>query len=257
MKSIEHAIVMNGAYAAGAMGQTLPKKWMTEERLPFTVRIVRSNADLHRAVAIRQAAFARHVPEFAEKLKTPEAEDRADGSVVLLAESRLDGSPLGTMRIQTNRFNKLVIEQSVDLPARVRGSSLAQATRLANDGSRMGPLVKTVLFKAFYMYCVETGVEWMVATARPPLDRQYKALLFEDLYPGELIPMHHANNIPNCVLALNVQSTEPSWVKFNHKLYNFMFRTHHPDLDLSDSDTSPLGGYMRATEMHDGVSVAA
>ncbi len=257
MKSIEHAIVMNGAFAAGDMEQASPQARMAEERLPFTVRIVRSNADLHKAVAIRQAAFARHVPELAEKLQAPEADDRADGSVVLLAESRLDGSPIGTMRIQTNRFKGLVIEQSVELPAHLRGSSMAQATRLGNDGSRMGPLVKTVLFKAYYMYCMETGVEWMVISARPPLDRAYKALLFEDLYPGELIPMRHSNNMPHRVLALNVQSAEPSWGKVSHKLYDFMFRTHHPDVDLSDSDASPLGGHTRAAQMHDKVAVAA
>jgi len=177
--------------------------------------------------------------------------------VVLLAESRLDGSPVGTMRIQTNRFRGLAIEQSVELPPRLRGSSMAEATRLANDGGRMGPLVKTVLFKAFYRYCMETGIDWMVIAARPPLDRIYEALLFEDLFPGEFIPMRHGNNIPHRVLALNVQSVEPSWGKVKHKLYDFFFRTHHPDLDLSDSDTSPLGGDMRAAEMQDKVTVAA
>lgn len=211
---------------------------MVEERLPFTVRIVRSEEELHKAVAIRQAAFARHVPELAEKLTTPEADDLADGSVILLAESKLDGSPVGTMRIQTNRYKDLVIEQSVELPARLRGSSMAQATRLANDGGRMGPLVKTVLFKAYYMYCMEAGVDWMVISARPPLDRQYKALLFQDLYPGELIPMRHSNNMQHHVLALNVPSVEPSWGKVNHRLYPFFFRTHHPDLDLSAGNST-------------------
>ena len=234
MNSLDHAVAMNSALAAGAMEQRLPIAPMAVERLPFSVRIVHSDADLQRAVAIRQAAFARHVPELAEKLKAPEADDRADGSVVLLAESRLDGSPVGTMRIQTNRFKRLVIEQSVELPARLRGSSMAQATRLGNDGSRMGPLVKTALFKAFYLYCIETGFEWMVISARPPLDRVYSALLFEDLYPGELIPMRHSNNMPHRVLAFNVPSAEQCWAKANHKLYDFMVKTHHPDLDLSD-----------------------
>ena len=44
MKSIEHATVMNEAFAAGAMKQALAGARMAEERLPFTVRVVRSDA---------------------------------------------------------------------------------------------------------------------------------------------------------------------------------------------------------------------
>jgi hypothetical protein len=232
------AVGMDGTIMGGGWGKAAVRGSMTVERLPFTVRVVRSDEQLQKAVAIRQAAYARHVPEFAEKLKAPEANDRIEGSVVLLAESRMDGSPVGTMRIQTNRFRGLAIEQSVKLPAHLRGASMAEATRLANDGGRLGPLVKTALFKAFYLYCMEAEIEWMVISARPPIDRQYKALLFEDLYPGELIPMRHVNNIPHHVLALNVPSVEPSWGKLNHRLYDFFFRTRHPDLNLDAGDFS-------------------
>ncbi len=238
MKLIEHAEVLKGALAMGAMEQALPKARMAEERLPFTVRIVRSEEALHKAVAIRQAAYARHVPAFAEKLKAPEANDRADGSVILLAESKLDGSPVGTMRIQTNRFKDLAVAQSVELPAWLRNKSMAEATRLGIEVGGTGRVVKTVLFKAFYLYCIEADGEWMGIAARPPVDRQYEALLFQDLFPGQFIPMRHANDIPHRVLALEVKSVEPSWGETNHKLYDFFFRTHHPDLDLSNGDFS-------------------
>lgn len=238
MKSIEHAEVLNGAFAVDAMEQSLPMPRMAEERLPFTVRVVRSEEALNKAVAIRQAAYARHVPAFAEKLKAPEAYDRADGSVVLLAESKLDGSPVGTMRIQTNRFKDLALTQSAELPAWLRNRSMAEATRLGIEVGRTGRVVKAMLFKAFYLYCIEANIEWMVITARPPVDRQYEALLFHDLFPGQCIPMRHVDDIPHRVLALEVESVEPSWGEINHKLYDFFFRTHHPDLDLSNADFS-------------------
>ncbi|MFD2270822.1 hypothetical protein ACFS07_06110 [Undibacterium arcticum] len=66
---------------------------MAEERLPFTVRLVRNEDDLCKAVHIRHSAYARHVPTFAETLKSPETSDAENGVVVLLAESKLDGSP--------------------------------------------------------------------------------------------------------------------------------------------------------------------
>ena len=77
------------------------------ERLPFTIRVVHTQADLCKAVEIRHAAYARHVPLFAKTLAMPESNDAENGFVVLLAESKVDGAPLGTMRIQTNRFKPL------------------------------------------------------------------------------------------------------------------------------------------------------
>ncbi len=67
---------------------------LKEERLPFTVKLVRNAADLGKAVQVRYSAYARHLPEFAETLKAPEALDMEDGVAILLAESKLDGSPL-------------------------------------------------------------------------------------------------------------------------------------------------------------------
>ena len=59
---------------------------LTEERLPFTVRLVRNEADLNKAVEIRHAAYARHLPLFAETLKTAETDDAENGVVVFKAE---------------------------------------------------------------------------------------------------------------------------------------------------------------------------
>ena len=236
MKAIEHAVIMDSAYAPGVMKRALQRVRMEEERLPFTVKVVRGDNALEKAVRIRQAAYARHVPEFAAKLGAPEANDHDQGSVVLLAESKMDGSPLGTMRIQTNRFRDIAIARSVELPAWLKNHSMAEATRLGVELGRTGRVVKTTLFKAYYLYCVEASIDWMVIAARSPLDRQYEALLFQDLYPGQFIALRHANNMPHRVLALEVKSVEPSWREANHALYNFFFNTYHPDLDLSDAD---------------------
>jgi hypothetical protein len=125
----------------------------TTQRLPFTVRIARSESELEQAVHIRHAAYARHVPALAELLRAPEAGDREADATVLLAESKLDGEPLGTMRIQTNRAKPLAIEQSVALPVWLRHRRLVEATRLGITQQRVGRVVKVMLFKAFYQFC--------------------------------------------------------------------------------------------------------
>lgn len=206
---------------------------MTEERLPFTVRLVRNENDLGKAVYIRHAAYARHLPEFAQTLSAPEAEDAEPGVVVLLAESKLDGSPLGTMRIQTNEFRPLCLEHSVSLPPWLKSLRLAEATRLGVTDEKGGRLVTTMLFKAYYEYCKQIGTEWMVIAGRSPIDKQYARLLFEDVFPGVgYIPLAHAGNLPHRIMSSNVDTAEERWAAASHPLFNFAFRTHHPDLQL-------------------------
>ena len=203
------------------------------QRLPFTIRVARSERQLRQAVEIRHAAYARHVPALAERLRQPEPLDREAGATVLLAEAKLDGAPLGTLRIETNRERPLALEQSVALPTWLRRRSLAEATRLGVCGSRVGRMVKTMLFKAFYQHCRQAGIEWMVIGARSPLDRQYEALLFQDVFPGRgFVPLAHAANLPHRILGFELETAQARWRQAAHPLYALFCHTEHPDIDL-------------------------
>ncbi len=216
----------NGSNAWDQSTQGLPM-----ERLPFTVTVVDDELGLEKALSIRKSAYGRHMPEIADSLGEAEKYDYDPGSVILLAESKLDGEPLGTMRIQTNQFGPLWLEESVALPEAMRRFRLAEATRLGVVPSKVGRFVKIVLFKALYLYCLGTNVSWMVIAARSPLDRQYQSLLFKDLFPEQgYIPMKHAGNVPHRVLGLDVTAAEHMWRSSNHPLCGFMGDTHHPDI---------------------------
>lgn len=225
------------AIAKGADTSSMPT-----ENLLFTVRLVQNDQALSKAVQIRHNAYMRHVPEFAETLALPERTDRERGVIVLLAESKLDGEPLGTMRIQTNEFEPLSLEQSVELPLHLRHASLAEATRLGVTGKSTGRLVKTALFKAFYQYCMLNGIEYMVIAGRSPIDRQYDRLMFEDVYPGlGYIPLRHANNMPHRIMSFHVATAYSRWESVNHPLLNFVCHTHHPDINVSTENLTPQG----------------
>lgn len=220
---------------------------MVEQSLPFTIRVVQDEADLMKAVLIRQAAYGRHLPEFAQTLCVPEALDIRPGVAVLLAESKLDGAPLGSMRIQTNRYQPLALEQSLDLPESLTARPLAEATRLGVTGDRIGRMVKTLLFKAFYEYCQQNGIEWMVIAGRSPIDRQYDRLLFSDVYPGMgAIALQHAGNIPHRVMSFEVGTAEARWREAGHPLYDLVFRTEHADIDLGQ----PIAPYQSSGQQH-------
>ena len=231
IRPIETLNQMSG-FAPGAARSRNPLK-LREEILPFTVRLVRSEETLNKAVQIRHSAYARHLPVFAETLKVPETNDSEDGATVLLAESKLDGSPLGTMRIQTNQYKPLALEKSLPLPQWLHESSLAEATRLAVINEKTGRLVKSALFKAYYQFCQIEGIDWMVITARSPIDRQYQRLLFEDVYSGiGYVPMLHVNNLPHRVMSFEIATAHARWTEAQHPLLAFVCDTYHPDVDI-------------------------
>jgi hypothetical protein len=205
-----------------------------DARLPFTVRVVDDEEALALALKVRKAAYNRHVPDFARTMDQAESYDRDPGGLVLLAESKLDRSPVGTMRIQSNCFRPLGLEQSLELPDWLSGRRLVGATRLGVEAGEAGRMVKTGLFKALFLYCVREQIDWMAIAARTPLDRIYSSLLFRDVYgEKEFIPLAHAANIPHRIMAFEVATTEQRWREARHPLYDFMLVTRHPDIDLS------------------------
>jgi hypothetical protein len=213
---------------------SMPDLVMNEERLPFTVKLVGNEEDLRKAVRIRHAAYSRHLPSFAESLKAPEATDVESGVIVLLAESKLDGSPIGTMRLQTNRAKPLPLEKSIELPLSLTTQVLGEATRLGVSGSSAGRLVTAALFKAGFQYCLQTGIECIVVAARSPVDRQYERLLFKEVFPDMgYVPLQHANNLPHRILVMDISQMEARWEAARHPLYNFFFRTFHEDIHVA------------------------
>ena len=203
------------------------------ERLPFTIRRVETESDLLKAVRIRHAAYTRHVPEFARTLLHPEAADYEHDTIVLLAESRLDGTPLGSTRIRTNLFRLLGVEESVVLPDWLQGRRLVEATRLGIDEGRVGRMVKMALIKACFMVCEDNAIDYSVATGRPPVDRQYGQMLFRDVFPDQgPVPLRHVGNIPHRVMAFEIATFEQRYRAARHPLLTFFFDTHHPDIDI-------------------------
>ena len=245
--SIRIAQRLNESTSSVAVAGEGPRPWSNEapreERLPFSVRIVRHDGDLAKAVQVRHAAYARHMPEFADKLREAEPIDSEPGVTLLLAESKLDGAALGTLRIQSNAYMPLKVEQSVTLPHWLRDRPLAEVSRLGIVGGSVGRLVKTVLIKAAFLFCEQDGIEWAIVAARAPIDRHYDQLLFEDLFPQQgFIPMRHGNNVPHRVLGFEIDSGAQRWQEANHPLLPFFTETVHPDIDIRTYERHDFGG---------------
>lgn len=208
--------------------------FLRAELLPFTLTIAQSQQELQQAAALRFDAYARHLdPAQIEGLKRPDDEDLKPETAVFLVRSKETSEVLGTMRVQTNVSEKLGIEKSVPMPPDLQGKKLAEATRL---GVQVGPnagLVRNTLFKAYYVYCLQNDVPYMVISARKPVDKIYQRLYFKDILPGgQLIPLPYAFNIPHRMMYFDVFDAERDWGARGHPLNGFMHETRHPDIRL-------------------------
>jgi hypothetical protein len=203
--------------------------------LPFVVRPATGPDDLRQVAQLRAEAYGRHLPAFASVLRKVEDADRNPGVVVLLAEGKDDGRMVGTVRLQIDHERPLPVEASVVLPAWLRGDGpLVEAMRLGVEASERGAMARNALLKASYLLALASGAAWIVATARPPLDRLYKRLLFRDVFDRlEPVPMGHVGNLPHHVLALPLQQARALCAAHQHPLATYFFDTDHPDLVIN------------------------
>ena len=204
--------------------------------LPFTVRVVRTEEHLSKAIGIRAETYSRHHPDLARNLEEPEAADRSPFSLVLLAESKADGSAVGTMRIETNTTTPHFVESLLPANSRFTGRTIAFVTRLGVYRGANAQLVKLAIFKALYRYCLACQIDWIIVAARAPMDRQYLKLSFTDVYPdGTRVQISNSGQVPARLLALETITAEQEWRSADHPLYGFMIKDFTPDIAIFSS----------------------
>lgn len=212
---------------------------MTTSWLSFDVRVVRDLHDLRAACAVRAAAYGHHLPQLKAALAEPDALDRQPGTAVLLCQDKSSGEAVGTARIERAAPAAAVqLETSVSLPDWLASRPRAEITRLAiRPGA--DPLLRPMLMKASYLYCVANQIRWLVIGARSDaLVRIYRRLGFTDvLAADQTVPLAHAGGLRHRILVFDVVAAERSWHGCQHGLYSLMVETFHPDIRLF---TDPL-----------------
>lgn len=209
--------------------------------LGFTVRLAAGAADLRDACQVRAQAYGRHLPQMRSTLVQPDALDAHPGTAILVCRDKHSGQAIGTLRLQRACAGPLQIEHSAALPEALLRRSRAELTRLAVMPGA-DPLVRPMLMKASYLWCLASQVRWMVIGARSDaLIRIYRHLGFVDVFgEDERVPLAHAGGLPHRVLAFDVTAAERTWLAAGHGLYPLMIETFHPDLDLFSPPASTV-----------------
>ena len=224
--------------------------------LDFTVRVVSTDDDLLRVQALRCAAYGHHLPGMAETFGRADPMDRQPDTTLFVAEDKRTHTAIGACRIQINERRPLQIEESLELPAHLQGSLLAEITRLTVLPGYNRQPVRLALVKACHLYCVSRQVRGVLAGSRRSLLRQYRALGFQDVYDdARLVPLKHGGNLEHRILFRDTVTAEADARAMNHPDYRFLFRDYHPDIQVFDAiDTQVDRGLRR---MRSGVEPQA
>ncbi len=204
----------------------------TTQLLPFRVRLACDEADLLKAVAVRAMAYGRRVPGMDDMLSAPEPDDRRSDAVLLMAESKLDGQVLGSMRLITNIHQPLHMEHELTLPSQFHGQVLLEAGRLTVRSTEEARMVSSALYKALYELSFHAGIDTVLVTARSPVDRLYRAMQFKDAFQGRKIALPSVLNLPHGLYYLPVRDADNLWRAAECPMYPFMAQTHHPDIEI-------------------------
>jgi hypothetical protein len=205
---------------------------MTTTSMSFTVAPVGNDEQLRQACAVRAASYGHHVPALGRSFAEPDALDESGRATSFLALDKMTGRAVGTLRVQMGcAEHPLMLESSYTLPGDLPQQTRAELTRMSVL-PKADPLIRLLLWKAGYYFCLAKQIQCMVIGARrPALIKQYKHLGFSELTEAP-VPFAHTGGMPHSVLHFDVRSAERRWHHSHHALYDFMFATHHPDMDV-------------------------
>lgn len=230
---IESSHVSLREIAAPLANRAQPR--LREALLPFKIGVVLTETQLLRVQALRAMAYGHHLPGLAASFARPDPVDLQDDVIVFYAEDKLNGSLVGSARIQINQRQPLQIERSLELPPHMAGRMLSEVTRLTVLPGYNHP-VRLALVKACHLYSSAMQVSCVLAGSRRSLLRQYKSLGFRDMWDDErMVPLLHGGGLEHRILYRDLVVAEFETRTNNEPHYDFFFTAYHPDIRVFES----------------------
>lgn len=214
-------------------GSPYTRPALETQALPFRMRIAKSMEDIQRVCQHRGEAYSRHQPDLVKRLSLfePEADDLRDDIVLVMAESHEDGQIVGSLRLSTNINTPLRFEKEFELPARFHEKALAEAGRMVTQNGPKGRMVVPALVKVAYEVCFQTGIDALLLIARPPIDRMYAAMQFEDVF-GERVITSAQPGVPVTLFFMDTLRFVSRLGQAGCPIHGFLAETVHPDIDI-------------------------
>lgn len=206
---------------------------------PYRVRIVRTQEQLDSVVAVRCQAYGDKLQALASKVQQPGPLDFTHDPIVLIAENCMTGEAVGTLRVNTGP-QILDLLKDVQLPEDLTTERVAFVSRMAVIGDvHDRPLVRNLLQKAVFQLAVAKQLSRIVLLAVHPRERLFYRCGFKDVFSdGAPRFPKFLDYFPVKALYANTYALEREWRAEKHPLYDFLFRTFHPEIEVFASVSS-------------------
>jgi hypothetical protein len=215
------------------------------EKLDFRIKLLRNDQRLEDAIRVRHDVFNRHHADVEggelETFNQIERKDIQAGCVLLVAESKLDNSILGSVRIETNTNRPLSIEHEVPLPESIRGRHLAILSRMSVVGGLSGKNVFFALSKAIYLYCLAKQINSaLLCCPVDSLSRMYSRFGWTHLYGvSERYKLNENPKLTFSILHWHIELLRGVLKEISGKrAHDFLFEKFHPDIEIFSSVSS-------------------
>lgn len=205
---------------------------MKTQKLPFTVSIA-SEKDFPSIAKLRSDGYGRRSAALGAQLARSEpADEPIPGREILVAQSKLDGALIGTMRLHVGLFEPTSVEKAIELPANLAGQRIMDAARFCCTG---GAVCRAAIFKAALLYAKRHHVDQFLLATLERIEPLYLSAGFAPLFDdGRLHPIPMAENLPHRILRINMPTLRADMEIRRPAMVDFLFSTDHgSDIDLS------------------------
>ncbi|MEO7057943.1 MAG: hypothetical protein ABI143_14155, partial [Caldimonas sp.] len=149
----------------------------------------------------------------------------------LLAERKLDGRPIGTLRLQSNISRPLRLQGEAPPLNVFADKRLLESTRLGVEAGMSNRVVTAALIKAAFEICHAAGIDYNVTGGRRSMAHVFRSMCFEELEGGPF-PISFGDNIPHWIFVAATREFLRKLRTAGHWYYDFFSRTEHPDIVL-------------------------
>jgi hypothetical protein len=134
----------------------------------------------------------------------------------------------------------LTMMDDIQLPGEITNGQVAYVSRMAVVGDgRQKAAVRKLLEKAMFQLCAAKQLRTVLILAVVPRERLFHHWGFTDVFPDQM-PRYprFLNEVAVRVLQCETYSIERTWREMKHPMYDFHFRTFHPELEIFMSVSS-------------------
>jgi hypothetical protein len=195
----------------------------------FVTKVV-TEIELQKVFNIRWLGYKKY---FKQKDDVIDQFDFSPHATILMATDE-HRQPIGTIRILDRRYGKIEIDDFLNVNKLLSKEEhpCAEATRFCIPNNANSKLIKLILWKSFYLYCLYHKINTILIAVRPSAARSYRHLLFEDI--GDKGVFNHSvlGNIQHYTYKLNVPTAEEKFRSYKHPLYEFFCVQQHSSIKI-------------------------